>query len=98
LPLRVKRLVRLLGALGRIKTNVVGFSKAAAKVLGSEGAAESRSTFPLASDLNPRIGLLVEADLRSLARVPVRFRLSFGSTIPISLSSSSAQAEARAAN
>ena len=40
------------------------------KYLGSEGAAESRSTFPSASDLNPRIGLLVEADLRSeLGRV-----------------------------
>jgi hypothetical protein len=44
------------------KLNVVGFSKAAAKVRGREGdRADGSTRLPLASEANSRRGLLVEA-------------------------------------
>ena len=56
--------MRPYGATGRLKSFVVGFSKAAAKVSGVRViAAEVLIHLPLAiaSAVNPHVGLLVEA-------------------------------------
>jgi hypothetical protein len=50
-------------AVSHRKTNVVVFSKAAAKVSGCEGdRGGGLIHLPLAGEVNPRVGLLVEAE------------------------------------
>jgi hypothetical protein len=51
-----------LGVWSCIKTNVMGFSKAAAKVSDRASVRGGGLIHPLASEVNPRVDLLVEAE------------------------------------